>query len=61
MCDEESSSAILSENIRLGLNIYPQKTFSWNDESFDHLYDILSSGLKLVSIRGGETLYKNLS
>jgi len=57
MCDEESSSAILSENIRLGVNIYPQKKFSWNDKSFDHLYDILSSGLKMVSIRGGETLY----
>ena len=57
MCNENSSSAILSENIKLGINKVKQKNFTWNDISFDYLYEILLSGPKIVNIRGGEPLY----
>ena len=57
MCNENSSSAILSENIKLGINKVKQKDFTWNDISFDYLYEILLSGPKIVNIRGGEPLY----
>ena len=57
MCNENSSSAILSENIQLGINKVKQKNFTWNDISFDYLYEILLSGPKIVNIRGGEPLY----
>ena len=57
MCNEESSSVILAENIQLGINKVKQKDFIWNDASFDHLVEILLSGPKIVNIRGGEPLY----
>ena len=57
MCDEKYSSVILSENKKLGINIYEQKDFSWSDRAFDHLQEILEYQPKILTIIGGEPLY----
>jgi len=57
MCNENESSAILSENIRLGINVQSQKNLKWNDQAFDHLTQIINQHPKVVNIRGGEPFY----
>jgi molybdenum cofactor biosynthesis enzyme MoaA len=57
MCDEESSSAILSENQRLNISKSNQQDFAWSDSAFDHLEQILSLAPRVVNLRGGEPMY----
>jgi molybdenum cofactor biosynthesis enzyme MoaA len=57
MCDEKYSSVILSENKKLGINVYEQKDFSWSDRSFEHLQQIFEYQPKILTIIGGEPLY----
>jgi len=58
MCDESSSSSILSENKKLGINKFEQKDFYWNNFAFEHLSQIINNGPKILSFRGGEPLYE---
>lgn len=57
MCDENSSSAILAENRRLGINLYQQKDFAWTESAWQNLEAMIGSGLKVLNIRGGEPFY----
>jgi molybdenum cofactor biosynthesis enzyme MoaA len=57
MCNESDSSAILAENIQLGINKNQQKDLSWSDTAFDNLQELLLKNPKVVNIRGGEPLY----
>lgn len=57
MCNEKNSSAILAENIQLGVNKLQQKDFKWTAEGFKNLQDLLSKSPKVINIRGGEPLY----
>ena len=57
MCDEGSSSAILAENRQMGIAIRDQREFAWSDTAFENLQQILDQSPKVVSLRGGETLY----
>ena len=57
MCDEESSSAILSENRRLNITTSAQQDFTWSDTAFDHLEQILATAPRVVNLRGGEPMY----
>jgi molybdenum cofactor biosynthesis enzyme MoaA len=57
MCDEESSSAILSENRRLNVSTSDQQDFTWPDTAFDHLEQILATVPRVVNLRGGEPMY----
>lgn len=57
MCNESDSSAILAENIKLGINQYQQQDFHWSPVAFDHLKKIINHRPKVINIRGGETFY----
>jgi molybdenum cofactor biosynthesis enzyme MoaA len=57
MCNETASSALLAENIRLGINQYQQKDFHWSSQAFENLQQLLSRGPKIINIRGGEPFY----
>jgi organic radical activating enzyme len=57
MCNEKSSSAILAENQKLGINLHEQKDFAWTDRAYDHLQQILKTKPAIISIVGGEPLY----
>jgi hypothetical protein len=57
MCNEKESSAILAENIRLGINIQSQENFKWDDQAFTHLEQIIHQQPKVLNIRGGEPFY----
>jgi hypothetical protein len=57
MCNEKSSSAILAENQKLGINLHEQKDFAWTDRAYDHLQQILKNKPAIISIVGGEPLY----
>jgi MoaA/NifB/PqqE/SkfB family radical SAM enzyme len=57
MCNENNSSAILSENIRLGINKITQDNMSWHDTGYVHLQKLLQQKPFVVNIRGGEPLY----
>jgi MoaA/NifB/PqqE/SkfB family radical SAM enzyme len=57
MCNENSSSAILSENIQLGINKFDQKDFQWQETGFENLKKIIAQGPKVLNIRGGEPFY----
>jgi molybdenum cofactor biosynthesis enzyme MoaA len=61
MCSEKNSSAILAENIRLGINLMRQTDLAWNDTGYKNLTKLLANKPTILSIRGGEPLYnKNL-
>jgi organic radical activating enzyme len=61
MCDEKDSSAILQENRQLGISNTDQKKFHWGDQAFENLNLLLSTGPKIINLRGGEPFYnKNL-
>lgn len=57
MCAEWNSSAILAENVKLGINQFQQQEFHWTPEAFDHLEKLLSHQPKIINIRGGEPFY----
>jgi MoaA/NifB/PqqE/SkfB family radical SAM enzyme len=57
MCDETSSSKILSENVRLKINQHTQNDFKWDSENFVALSKNLKLKPKVMSLRGGEPLY----
>lgn len=57
MCFESESSALLAENIQLGINTHNQKDFQWSEQGFKNLQDLLACRPKVVNIRGGEPLY----
>jgi organic radical activating enzyme len=57
MCDENSSSALLAENIRLGINKIDQKSVTWTATGFENLKELLKLSPKVLNIRGGEPLY----
>ena len=57
MCNEYSSSAILSENRQLGIAVCDQRDFSWSETAFENLQHILDSKPKIINLRGGEPLY----
>lgn len=57
MCNEQESSAILAENIQLGINQYQQKDFAWNKSAFDNLQELINTAPRILRIRGGEPFY----
>jgi molybdenum cofactor biosynthesis enzyme MoaA len=57
MCNEYSSSAILSENRQLGIAVHDQRDFTWTETAFENLQHILDSKPRVVHLRGGEPLY----
>lgn len=57
MCNEQDSSAILAENIRLEVNQIQQSDLAWQDTAYDHLQRIFDLRPHVINIRGGEPLY----
>ena len=57
MCSESESSAVLAENIRLGINRHSQKDFQWSEQALENLQELLACRPKVVNIRGGEPFY----
>ena len=57
MCDENNSSLILAENIKLKINQHSQEDFKWTEIGFKNLQDIISIGPKILTILGGEPFY----
>lgn len=57
MCNENWSSSILAENIKLKINTHQQKDFQWSSEGFDNLEEIIAQGPRVLNIRGGEPFY----
>lgn len=57
MCNENESSAILAENIRLGINVQSQQNLKWDKPAFTHLEQIIHQQPKVLNIRGGEPFY----
>ena len=57
MCDETSSSAVLSENRRLNIASHDQQDFAWPDIAFDHVEQLLAESPLVVNLRGGEPMY----
>lgn len=57
MCNELNSSAILAENIQLGINTISQSELKWNDQAFANLTNLVKQGPKVLNIRGGEPFY----
>lgn len=57
MCNERASSAILAENVKLGINKIQQADVSWQQTSYDNLQKILDQRPYVVNIRGGEPFY----
>lgn len=58
MCNEESSSAFLAENKRLGIAVMDQQNFNWDDKAWANFEKLVASpDLKVLNIRGGEPFY----
>lgn len=57
MCNEQDSSAILSENQKLGINIIQQNDLKWQDKTWINFKAVLDMNPKMLNIRGGEPLY----
>lgn len=57
MCNEFSSSAILSENRRLGINAIEQRDLDWTDQSWQHIQDLVDQHPRVLSVLGGEPMY----
>lgn len=57
MCNESESSALLAENIQLGINKHSQQDFQWSDQALENLQALLACRPKVVNIRGGEPFY----
>ena len=57
MCNEQESSAILAENIQLGINQYQQGDFAWKDSAFANLQELINTSPRILRIRGGEPFY----
>jgi molybdenum cofactor biosynthesis enzyme MoaA len=57
MCNETSSSAILSENRRLNIARHDQREFTWSDTAFTHVEQMLATSPPVVNLRGGEPMY----
>lgn len=57
MCNEESSSAILAENKRIGIAKTDQADFRWTDQADENLQKLINSDIRVLNIRGGEPLY----
>jgi molybdenum cofactor biosynthesis enzyme MoaA len=57
MCDEKNSSAILAENVRLGVNSIQQTDIAWQSTGYDNLQKLLDQRPYVVNIRGGEPFY----
>lgn len=57
MCNESSSSAILAENHKLGINKLVQKDLTWSDTAYENLQTLIDQRPYVVNIRGGEPLY----
>jgi molybdenum cofactor biosynthesis enzyme MoaA len=57
MCNEKESSAILAENVRLGVNQIQQTELSWQQTGYDHVQKILDLRPYVLNIRGGEPFY----
>lgn len=62
MCGPHSSSYILKENNKLGINSqqFNQKDYTWNDENDSKIIELLNlPSLKYVTLRGGEPFFDN--
>lgn len=57
MCYENDSSAILAENIQLGINLITQKDVNWTDTGFENLGELIHYSPTILNIRGGEPMY----
>jgi molybdenum cofactor biosynthesis enzyme MoaA len=57
MCQEQESSSILAENVRLGINILNQQDLKWNEAAHAHAKKIVQSRPRVLNIRGGEPFY----
>lgn len=57
MCNESSSSAILAENRRLGINQLQQKDLDWTDASWQHIQELIDQRPRVLSVLGGEPMY----
>ena len=58
MCNERSSSAILAENKKLGINKIEQIDIKWKQRGYDNLEKLLSENdIKVLNVRGGEPMY----
>jgi MoaA/NifB/PqqE/SkfB family radical SAM enzyme len=57
MCDEQNSSAILSENRQLGIAMVNQRDFTWSDAGYANLQEIFDYHPRVINLRGGEPLY----
>ena len=57
MCFEFNSSLVLAENQRAGIAIYNQSEFTWTEDSFKNLQEILDLSPRVIHLRGGETFY----
>lgn len=57
MCNENESSAILAENVRLGINVSNQQDLKWNQSALDNARKIIKSKPRVLNIRGGEPFY----
>lgn len=57
MCSESSSSAILAENTKLGINKIMSKELTWSKTAYENLQTLLDQSPYVVNIRGGEPLY----
>lgn len=57
MCQEQESSSILAENVRLGINILNQQDLKWNETAHANAKKIIQSQPRVLNIRGGEPFY----
>ena len=57
MCNEYNSSAILSENRKLGISLLKQSDFVWSEKALANLENILNQCPRVLHLRGGEPLY----
>lgn len=57
MCSESDSSALLAENIKLGINQFKQEDFHWSPQAFENLKQLLAHEPQVINIRGGEPFY----
>ena len=57
MCNEYNSSAILSENKKLGIAVLDQREFTWSESALQNLQHILNYRPRVIHLRGGEPMY----
>ncbi len=57
MCHEAESSAILAENVKLGINKITQADLTWSDLAYANLKKLFDKEPYVINIRGGEPLY----